>query len=384
MISITKLLCGQSSFGDELRYKQGLTQNQERRPIVVWNVTRTCNLSCIHCYSDSCNKRYSDELTTSEAKKMLVSLAKFKVPVVLFSGGEPLLRKDIFQLNSFAKGLGLRTVFSTNGTLITRRLASRIKEQAVDYAGVSLDGIGLHNDRFRGKKGAFDLALSGIRNLVAVGQKVGLRFTITRHNYPDLKLIFKLAEDENINRVCFYHLVYTGRGSSMYGDDLAAPKMRQCIDAICAWALWLNKKGQAKEILTVDNHSDGVYIYLKLKKKNPKQAKEVLELLRYNAGNSSGIGIANIDHRGFVHPDQFWQSDSFGNIRERDFGELWLDTKNSLMSKLKNRKPCLKGRCARCKFLSLCNGNFRIRAQAAYNDIWQEDPACYLTEDEIS
>lgn len=383
MISITKLLCGQGSFGDELRYKEGLIHPLQRRPIVVWNTTRTCNLSCIHCYSDSCNKRYQNELTTSEAKKMLGGLARFKVPVLLFSGGEPLLRRDIFQLNSFAKDLGLRTVLSTNGTLITKKLAGRIKEQCIDYVGVSLDGIGLRNDRFRGKKGAFNLALAGIRNLVGAGQKVGLRFTISRHNYPDMGMLFKLIEEENINRACFYHLVYAGRGSSMVQDDLSHIQMRRCIDAICDWALKLNRKGLQKEVLTVDNHADGVYIYLKTKKENPQKAKEILRLLKFNAGNSSGIGIANIDNAGFVHADQFWQGHSFGNVRESDFGELWLDTKDKLMRKLKYRKPHLKGRCAQCKFLDICNGNFRVRAQAVYNDVWQEDPACYLNEEEI-
>lgn len=383
MINLTKLLCNFSSYGDELRYKEGLTHPLQRRPIVVWNTTRTCNLSCIHCYSDSCNKRYPNELSTTEAKKMLRGLARFKVPVLLFSGGEPLLRRDLFQLNSFAKDLGLRTVLSTNGTLITKKLASRIKKQRIDYVGVSLDGIGLRNDWFRGKKGAFNLALAGIRNLVGVGQKVGLRFTISRHNYHDLGLLFKLIEEENINRACFYHLVYAGRGSSMAQDDLSHTQMRRCIDAICDWVLKLNRKGLQKEVLTVDNHADGVYIYLKTKKQNPQAAKEILRLLAFNAGNSSGIGIANIDNAGFVHADQFWQSYSFGNVRERDFGELWLDTKDKLMQSLKNRKPHLKGRCAQCKFLGICNGNFRVRAQAVYNDIWQEDPACYLTEEEI-
>lgn len=350
---------------------------------MVWNTTRTCNLSCIHCYSDSCNKRYPNELTTAEAKKMLRGLAKFKVPVLLFSGGEPLLRRDIFQLNSFARDLGLRTVLSTNGTLITKKLASRIKEQRIDYVGVSLDGIGSRNDCFRGRKGAFNLALAGIRNLVGAGQKTGLRFTISRHNYSDLGLLFKLIEEENINRACFYHLVYAGRGSSMAQDDLSRIQMRRCIDAICDWVLKLNRKGLQKEVLTVDNHADGVYVYLKTKKQNPQKAKEILRLLEFNAGNSSGIGIANVDNAGFVHADQFWQGYSFGNVRERDFGEIWLDTKDKLMQSLKNRKPHLKGRCAQCKFLGICNGNFRVRAQAVYNDIWQEDPACYLTEEEI-
>jgi radical SAM protein with 4Fe4S-binding SPASM domain len=382
MINLTKLLYNQSSYGDELRYSPD-TNPKNRRPVVVWNVSRRCNLSCIHCYSDSHNKKYPGELTTEEAERMICRLAEFKVPVLLFSGGEPLLRKDIFRLNRLAKKLNLRTVISTNGTLITKKLASRIKKEDFDYVGVSLDGIGSNNDRFRGCKGAFALALSGIRNLADVRQKVGLRFCLTRRNYPDLPGIFKLVEKENIDRVCFYHLVYTGRGSVMAQDDLTHQQTRSFLDALYDWALQLHKKGIRKEVLTVDNHADGPYIYLKLRKENPKRAAAALSLLRRNGGNSSGIAIANIDYRGFVHPDQFWQSYACGNVRKKSFGKIWLDKEDKLMSALRERKTHLKGRCAACGFLDVCNGNFRVRVLAVYNDVWQPDPACYLTDEEI-
>lgn len=382
MINITKLLFDLSSYGDELRYKKGMTA-YNRRPIVVWNCSRKCNLSCIHCYSNSANADYEGELSTQEAKKMIDDLAEFKVPVLLFSGGEPLLRQDLFELNDYAHKNNIKTVISTNGTLIDKDLAGKIKDASVDYVGVSLDGIGPNNDRFRGMKGAFDLALSGIRNLVDVKQKVGLRFTITRHNYPDLKGIFKLVEDEAIDRICFYHLVYSGRGCKMTEDDLERKDMRQCIDDICAWAGSMHKKGMNKEVLTVDNHADAIYIYLKTRKSDPSKAEEVLKLLQYNKGNASGIAIANVDNRGFVHPDQFWQSQTFGNVRQRKFGDIWMDTSNEVMAKLKERIPHIKGRCARCGFLTLCNANFRVRAEAIFKDMWQEDPACYLTEEEI-
>lgn len=382
MISITKLLCDLPSYGDELRYRKDMTA-LNRRPIVVWNCTRSCNLACIHCYSNSANKEYDGELSTAEAKKMIADLAEFGVPVLLFSGGEPLLRQDLFTLNDFARRLKIRTVISTNGTLINEETAKKIKAGNVDYVGVSLDGIGVNNDRFRGKAGAFEMALSGIRNLVAVKQKVGLRFTITRHNYPDIKKIFKLVEDEAIDRVCFYHLVYSGRGSKMTKDDLTHDQMRACVDAICNWAVSMYERGVNKEVLTVDNHADAIYIYLKVKKQDPKKAQKILELLEYNKGNASGIAIANVDNLGFVHADQFWQNYSFGNVRERKFGEIWMDTKDEIMAKLKNRTPHIKGRCAKCNFLKLCNANFRARAEAIYQDIWQQDPACYLTEEEI-
>jgi len=382
MISITKLLCDLPSYGDELRYRKGMN-SLSRRPIAVWNCTRKCNLACIHCYSNSANQDYQGELTTEEAKKMILDLEEFGVPVLLFSGGEPLLRKDLFELNDFAHRHRLRTVISTNGTLITPELARKIKASDFDYIGVSLDGINERNDKFRGKKGAFKLALAGIRNLVEDKQKVGLRFTITRHNYPDIKDIFRLVENEAINRVCFYHLVYSGRGAQMTEDDLPRQQMRECIDSICSWAISLNQRGLKKEVLTVDNHADAIYLYLQAKAGNPEKAKDILELLKYNKGNASGIAIANVDNQGFVHADQFWQAHTFGNVKQRKFGQIWMDTTDPVMAGLKNRTKLIKGRCSRCNFLELCNANFRARAEAVYQDIWQQDPACYLTDEEI-
>jgi radical SAM protein with 4Fe4S-binding SPASM domain len=274
-------------------------------------------------------------------------------------------------------------VISTNGTLITPELARKIKDSDIDYIGVSLDGINERNDKFRGKKGAFALALAGIRNLVEVQQKVGLRFTITRHNYPDIKDIFRLVEDEAINRVCFYHLVYSGRGAKMTEDDLPREQMRECIDSICSWAISMNRRGIKKEVLTVDNHADAIYLYLQAKDKDPEKAKEILELLNYNKGNASGIAIANVDNQGNVHADQFWQAHTFGNVRQRKFGDIWMDTADPVMAGLKNRAKLIKGRCSRCNFLELCNANFRARAEAVYGDMWQQDPACYLTDEEI-
>ena len=383
MISLTKLLCDYSCFGDGLRYDH-VPGAGSRRPIVVWSVTRRCNLSCVHCYCDSHDTVYPGELSTGEAKKMIDALKDFGVPVLLFSGGEPLMRGDLLELNAHARSCGLRTVISTNGTLITQAMAARIFESGFNYVGISLDGAKDNNDRFRGKAGAFDAAVEGIRNLVAIGQKVGLRFTITGHNYGDLPGIFELAEKESIPRICFYHLAYAGRGLRLSKADLTAAQTRAAVDSICDWTLSLNRRGIHKEVLTVDNHADGVYLYLKLLKTDPARAKLVYELLLSNGGNASGMYIANVDHRGYVHPDQFWQDVTFGNVRERPFGDIWTDPSNVFLQQLKNRKSRLKGRCGRCEFKDICNGNLRCRAYAATGDVWQEDPACYLTDEELS
>ena len=382
MISFTGLLNDITSYGDNLRYRRHADPSR-RRPIAVWNCSRRCNLSCVHCYADSRDTAYAGELTTDEARAMIRDLKDFNVPVLLFSGGEPLMRPDLFELNVYARELGLRTVISTNGTLITPEVARRIKDTGFEYIGVSLDGIGKNNDRFRGKIGAFEDALNGIRNLVDVGQKVGLRFTITGHNYRDMPLLFDLVEKEAVNRICFYHLAYSGRGTDLKENDLGLEETRQAIDQIYDWVLSLKRREIAKEVLTVDNHADGAYLYLKVKRTDPVMAEAIYHLLRANGGNASGVGISNIDNVGNVHGDQFWQKVSFGNVRERKFGDIWMDTSHALMGKLKDRQPHLKGRCPTCKFLDICNGNLRVRAWAATGDVWADDPACYLTDKEV-
>jgi radical SAM protein with 4Fe4S-binding SPASM domain len=392
MINVTKLYCNRDTSGDAIRYgkeKHGITDHEapksarDRKPVVVWNITKTCNLACIHCYTDSYNKKYNEELTADEAKKVITDLARFKIPSLLFSGGEPLMRKDIFELAQFAKENGIRPVLSTNGTLIDSAVAKKIKEVGFIYVGISLDGIGEINDHFRGKIGAFNNAIEGFRKLVNLDQRVGLRLTLTKHNAGELDKIFDFIEKEKINRACFYHLVYSGRGKKSF--DLTAEEIRSYVDTILKRTKEFTEKGLSIDILTVDNHVDGVYLYSKLLKEDPRRAEDVYKLLKWNGGGlySSGVGIGCIDNVGNVHPDQFWQHYTFGNVRTRKFSEIWLDENDKLMKGLKNRKSLLKGKCSRCKYIELCGGSFRVRADIVYNDPWQEDPACYLTEEEI-
>ncbi len=389
MISVTKLLFARNYFGDTLRY----TKNANRMtsgaaegigPVVVWNSTRTCNLKCRHCYMDSDAKKYSDELSTAEAKKFIDDLADFKVPVLLFSGGEPLIREDFFELAEYAAKKNIRPTLSTNGTLITKKIARQIKNIGVGYVGISLDGLKDVNDKFRGVDGAYKLAMQGIENCVEVGQRVGLRFTINHHNFEELDKIFDFIEEEKINRVCFYHLVYSGRGSQMIDEDLTSTESRQAMDKIISRTKDFERRGLEKEILTVDNHCDGVYMYLKfLREGDEETAAQIKKFISMNGGNRSGIAFAEVDPLGYVHPDQFTQHHTFGNVREKKFGEIWNDLSNPILAGLKNRKPLLKGRCSACKFLDNCNGNFRTRAEAKTGDFWESDPACYLTDEEI-
>jgi len=388
MISVTKLLFDTEYFGDSLRYNKASHGARNGTsigsgPVVVWNTTKTCNLKCAHCYMESDSQKYQGEMTTEEAKRFIDELAEFKSPVLLFSGGEPLIRPDFFELAEYTVAKGLRATLSTNGTLITPEVAQRIKDIGISYVGISLDGLADVNDKFRGKEGAFKAAMQGIQNCVAVDQRVGLRFTINHHNIQELDKIFDFIEAENIDRVCFYHLVYSGRGNQMIAEDVTREESRQAMDTIIRRTRDFEERGLKKEILTVDNHCDGVYMYIQALKEDPARAEKIKGLIGLNGGNRSGIAFGEVDPQGDVHPDQFTQHITFGNVRERKIEEIWTDVSHPIMAGLKDRKVLLKGRCAACQYLDMCNGNFRTRAEAVTGDFWESDPACYLTDEEI-
>ncbi len=356
-----------------------------RRPIVVWNLTRTCNLKCVHCYTDSESTTYADELTTDQCKRVLDDLHAFGVPAVLFSGGEPLVRPDFFDLAAYARELGLHVVISTNGTLIDREAAKRFADLKLAYVGISLDSASsaIH-DKFRGVEGAFDRTVQGLRNCVEVGQKIGLRLTITRQTCSDLPEIFNFIETEGIDRACFYHLCPAGRGEDLAA--LTAEESRTAIETIFDMSKGFVDRGKRVEILTVDNHCDGPCLYLRMLREGDARAGQVLDMLAWNGGArySSGVGIGNIDFHGNVHADQFSMFRSFGNVTGRPFSEIWGDESNPIMAGLKNRLPLLTGRCGHCRFKSICGGSLRARAETATGDPWASDPGCYLSDEEIS
>ena len=391
MIGISKLYCDTIEPSDALRYNRNSNElpshllqfSKDKKPVIVWNITRACNLKCIHCYAKAVEKSKENELNHEEGISLINNLADFGAPVVLFSGGEPLMRKDLTTLAYHAVKRGMRAVISTNGTLISKDKAKELKDIGLSYVGVSLDGLMEVNDRFRAVHGAFNQAISGIRNCMGEGLKVGLRFTINKINYRELSEIFNLIERENIPRACFYHLVYAGRGSDLIKEDLTHEETRRVVDLIIDRTKDLHDRGKPTEILTVDNHADGPYLYMKMLKENNPRASAVMELLRMNEGNSSGHGIGCVSWDGTVHADQFWRHLSFGNVRDRHFGEIWTDSSIEILSKLKNKKKHVTGRCSSCKWLDICGGNFRVRAEAVYSDIWAPDPACYLSDDEI-
>ncbi len=391
MIGISKLYMGQAEASDPLRYgrmSQHLPSHllqfaKDKKPIVVWNITQRCNLKCQHCYAAG-EANVAQELTTEECLRAIDGFAEFGCPVVLFSGGEPFIRPDILELAAYAREKGLRVVFSTNGTLITPTLAEKIHALGVSYVGISIDGTAATHDAFRGVPGAYEQSLKAIRACREAGVKVGLRVTLTRANVKEIPAIFRLMREEKIPRICLYHLVYTGRGAALRANDLSHEETRQAVEQIIQETRASFEQGHPLEVLTVDNHADAPYLWMKMEREAHPRANDVLQLLRMNGGNSSGHGLSCVSWDGTVYPDQFWRNKPLGNIREKSFGEIWgAPEPGSLLAQLREKPLHVTGRCKACRFLNLCGGNFRARGEAVTGECWGEDPACYLTDDEI-
>ena len=388
MINLTRLWTGHAQPADHLRYGRGENapaSSRERRPIVVWNITRTCNLRCVHCYSDSDRCAYSGELTWDECTRVIDDLSAFGIPGLLLSGGEPMVHHRFFDLARHAREKGLRLTLSTNGTLITPTNALRLKELDFAYVGISLDGIGPVHDAFRRTEGAFDKAVAAFRNCRAVGQKTGLRFTLTRHNVANIDQVLDFIEAEDIPRVCFYHLVPSGRGGEL--QLLTPEEARTTLDRLIARVEKWAASGRPREVLTVTQPADGVYLLLRQQAEDPGRAKETERLLSWNGGAHAGpgTGIGNIDSQGNVHADQFSQSWCLGNVRERPFSEIWQDTAaHARLASLRGQGGEVHGRCGGCRFFSLCGGGFRQRAATLTGDPLGSDPCCPLSDEEIA
>lgn len=397
MINLTKLWTGAAQPADGLRYGMGHNAQHRadaRRPITVWNITRTCNLRCIHCYSDSNAMAYPGELDWEQMESVIDDLAAYKVPSLLLSGGEPLVHPRFFDIVDKASAGGLKLTISTNGTLITPEKAALLKKANVAYVGISLDGIGEVHDQFRRKEGAFDAAVRGFRACHEVGQKTGLRLTLTRHNVENIERILDFIEQEAIQRVCFYHLVPAGRGSSL--QVLSPDESRHAIDTLIARVEDWQRQGVNRELLTVAQPADGAYLLLRMENEGHPNLEEARRLLGWNGGgaNSSGRGIANIDTQGNVHPDQFWQDIILGNVKQMPFSEIWegrnaasAETLETIRSIGKitgsERQSRMTGPCAGCRWFSICGGGFRTRAAyGADGGFWGSDPGCYLRDEE--
>lgn len=352
-------------------------------PVVIWNLIRRCNLKCKHCYSISADTDFPGELSTAEAYAVMEDLRAFRVPVLILSGGEPLLRSDIFEISARAKSLGFYVGLSTNGTPIGERLIDQIVEADYDYVGISLDGIGAVHDTFRRREGAFARSLNAVRLCRERGIKIGLRFTLTLDNADHLPALLRLAEEEGVDKFYLSHLNYAGRGNKNRGDDATFAVTRRALDLLFEATWNAVASGENKEFVTGNNDADGVYLLHWASRRFPERVEHLRAKLAQWGGNASGVNVANIDNLGNVHPDTFWWHYSLGNVRERPFSAIWQDRSDPIMAGLKQRPRTIGGRCGACAHFGICGGNTRIRALQLTGDPWAEDPGCYLSNAEI-
>ena len=362
------------------------TGSKPQGPVVIWNLIRRCNLTCQHCYASAANKDFAGELSTDEVFAVMDDLYASGVRVLILSGGEPLMRPDIYTIAQRAKRMGFYVGLSSNGTLIDETNVRDIAAIGFDYIGVSLDGIGATHDAFRGMEGGFEQSMRGIRLCHQHGMKVGVRFTMTEENAHDLPAMLQLVEDEDIDKFYFSHLNYAGRGNANRETDAIHQRTRWAMNLLIEACLKSIRAGKPREFVTGNNDADGVYILQWAQQHFADQPEKIAQLqaqLQRWGGNSSGVNVANIDNRGYVHPDTMWWKVRLGNVREQSFGTIWQDTSHPLMAGLKQSPRPVTGRCAVCPHLRICNGNTRMRAWELTGDYWAADPACYLSDAEL-
>jgi len=353
------------------------------KPVVIWNLTRRCNLRCRHCYTVSADVEFPGELTAEQARETLEDLGRFGVPALILSGGEPLARRDLFDLAARARALTRVLALSTNGTAVIGERADQVAEIGFDYVGISIDGIGATNDWFRGRVGAFEMALAGVRACKRRGVKVGLRFTLTEDNAEQLPDLLRLCDDEGVDKFYLSHLVYAGRGNKSRGEDADHVRTRSAMDLLIDRAQASHDGAPPLEIVTGNNDADAVYfLNWAAARFDADKVAHLRAQLEAWGGNSSGVGVANIDTQGNVHPDTYWSDYTVGSVKDTPFSALWTGG-DAMLAELRRRPRPLKGRCGACAHAAICGGNTRIRALQLTGDPWAEDPACYLSAAEI-
>lgn len=368
---------------DEMRRRSPLrfAASGEQAPVVIWNVCMHCNMTCPHCYAAAVSEPSPTDLSHEEGRHLLDELAGSGVRVVIFSGGEPLLRPDLFELIEYARSLGISPQLSTNGVLIDEATAARLAGIGVAYVGISIDGLPGFNDGYRGMEGGHETALQGLRNAKAAGMKTGLRMTLSQRNVDQLQDMIDVAQGASVDRFYVSHLVYSGRGFKVSHEDLSREDVRRALLDLFERAEQLLESGLGPRIVTGSNDSDGVLLLRWIEDRYGEvAAKKVRVLLEQRGGNSAGERVLDIDSRGRVHPDQFWRGAVLGDIRKESFAKI---LEHPLREQLSRRLEFLEGRCGECSEKALCRGSHRERALAKYRNQWAPDPACVMEDEEI-
>ncbi|MFP3284880.1 MAG: radical SAM protein [Nitrososphaeria archaeon] len=377
MIPVSVMVTGRGTVSRRLKGDYGPGRpsrfSEVWRPVVSWNLTYACNLRCVHCYIRA-GARGEGELGREEARGVLRQMAEVGVPLVLFSGGEPLMRPDALDLMEEAADMGMRVALSTNGTLITEEVASRLSRIGVSYVGISLDSPRpAWHDLFRGVEGAFAAAMRGLRNAVGRGLDVGLRMTVTARNAADAAGLLDLAESAGARRVTFYHLSAAGRALELGRDwYMGAAQYSSFVDLLVEEA---RRRAGAIEIETTMAPFDGIAVADRVSRSGA-EFRDMMELVRSQGG--CGRKIVSIYPDGTLRPCQFVDFMELGSLRRSRLRDL-LDPSRREVDYFANTERYLSGpRCSTCPFRSVCKGGDRVRAYYMGGGLGADDPQCPL------
>jgi heme b synthase len=335
--------------------------------LIAWEVTRTCNLSCIHCRAASVDKPYPNELTTEECFKLLDEVAAFASPIMILTGGEPLLRPDIFEIASYGSSKGLRMVMATNGLLINAENCQRMKEASIQRVSISLDGAtAKSHDQFRQVKGAFSGSLCGIDLLKKASIEFQINTTITRENLHELPDIQKLAVKLGAAAHHIFLLVPTGRGKDFKDQEIAAADYEETLH----WFYDQREKVPLQLKATCAPH------YYRIMRERAKEEGKKVTVKTHgmdavSRGCLGGTAFLFISHVGQVQPCGYLEVDC-GNVRQLPLEEIWRNSE--VLQRLRNFEE-YKGKCAVCEYRKVCGG-CRARAFEASGDYLEEEPLC--------
>jgi len=378
MIPVTVMVTGRGTVSTRIKGHYNARRppsfSDYYRPIVFWNITYQCNLKCLHCYINALREKNPRELTTEEAVKVAEEMVDMGIPLVIFSGGEPLVREDFWKIvEPMAGRRRPKLSLSTNGTLITRDVAEKLASYGFMYVGISIDSIRPEwHDKFRGVKGAFEATMRGIKNSIDAGLDVGIRTTVTRYNVQEVPAILRWSYEHGIRRVSLYILDTVGRGVSIKDWLPTHEQLRWLADTLIDEA---RKYADNMEILVVRGQFLGFYIADKLAK-DKEDFISYIKLL--DAQGNCGRKSISIYPDGTVKPCQFIDWVSLGNVREKPLREILSKDNEAFEPFLEIEKHLRGPRCSRCPFRRICGGGSRGRALEATGDPWGDDPLCFI------
>ena len=351
--------------------------------LVVWDFTHKCNLKCRHCYSSS-GLVQEEELNTEEAVDIVDQLADVGVTALAFSGGEPLTRRDFFTVAQHAVRRGLYVSVATNGTLLTKENVKKLKQTGVHYVEVSIDGATAStHDSFRGVQGAFEKAVTGIRNAIEEDLCACIASTATKSNLSEFPGIIDLAEQVGAERFTYFNFIPTGRGKAHYDEDLTSEEretlMRYLLNRMskgCKTTILTTAPQLARVALQCQGSSGTGEVTMSMAHmQTAKVSRKAVPLADFIGGCGAGRLYCSLSPQGDVHPCVFLPI-NVGNLKKENFGDVWLNSK--VFNALRNRDN-LNGACGRCDYKYTCGG-CRARASAYYEDMQASDPGCVLAK----